>query len=71
MEVLGDAFFVLLLPNVKAKATALVSYTDLVKKRKKKFTYTASFYASVNFFPEVSVQFKYNKSLVVNLKSFH
>lgn len=56
--------------NMKADAAALVSYADLVKK-KKKLHILLVFYASVKFFSKASVQFKYSKNIVINLKSLH
>lgn len=56
---------------MKADAAALVSYVDLVKKKKKKLHILLVFYASVKFFSKASVQFKYSKNIVINLKSLH
>ena len=68
----GDAFcFDFAKCSMKADAAALVSYADLVKKKKKRLHILLVFYASVNFFSKASVQFKYSKNIVINLKSLH
>lgn len=52
------------------KAAALVSYADLVKK-KKVLHILLVFYAFVKFFSKAYVQFKYSENIVINLKSLH